>query len=135
MSGRPAKLRLVVTLAALILISALETCFVSEATGIAEAVRKPLYVVFLAATAAVGYVYWRRSVHPWMWRMWLLVYGFGLAVLVVTNIIQWQWAVLSEDLLDQIRYFRIFFTSPCVFLISAALGQMGMQDGRVDKGK
>jgi|GEM_PF-2769662 len=120
------------TVVFLILLSCLEEGFVSESPAVSEAARKLLYLVFLAVVCITGWVFWRRRQPEWICRVWLIAYTVVVAILIAVNLLARSSDILSVTFLDQVRYFRIFFTSPFPFLVSLLLSEMDRRNNEAE---
>ena len=59
-----------------------------------------------------------------MRKAWIAVYILVFVVLFLVGFLQTGITVFDSDFLDQVRYFRVFFTSPLPFLLSVLISRI-----------
>ena len=109
-------LRLVIAVVLIIAISWLDYQYFMEdstAVQVSDGVRKACHVLSLLAVAIIGSVAW-KPVSKMVFMIWTGTYG--LAALFIGVIGMLNWALhFSDDLLNEVSRFRVFFCSPMPF--------------------
>ena len=119
-------IRILVALIIIVLLNSFDAAFISEASGVAEKIRKIGHIIILAAIVFTGYRYWLYASPSWMKFLWNVTHILLFIVLIVVNVLNARTHIFSTLFLDQISYMRLFFTSPVPFLISLLLARVPM---------
>ena len=109
--------KILIALFLIIGLSWIESQHISEATGVAEMKRRVFHIVFLGGIYATGIWYWHQHRTGWIKYLWTLAYAGLVLLLVGVGMLQWKFQIFSEQILDQVRYLRVFFSSPLPFII------------------
>jgi len=120
---RNIKLRLYLIIFSLFVVSGI-AAYISEAVGINENLRKILHLLFLAIVFSLGYLYWKKIEPKWMIKLWMFSYVTNAIVFFSVSILHKSLPIFSEIFMDQIRYVRLFFTSPIPFFISLIIAKI-----------
>lgn len=96
----------------------------SEAVGEGDVKRKLFNFASVILVMVLGYIGWYGHPVRWIPKLWLLLYGLIVFIVIGTGLINWKLPVFGRDFMDAIHNLRLFFTSPLPFLALFVLSRI-----------